>query len=649
MRILSIDIETYSSNDLTKCGVYKYVEADDFEILLFAYAYDDEPVKVIDMAQGEEIPSEVRADLVNPEVLKTAFNANFEITCISTYLGIQLDPAQWECTMIKASMLGLPMSLDGMAKALKLDNQKMEAGKILIRYFSTPCKPTKTNGGRTRNLQKHDTDKWNLFKAYCAMDVEVERNGRNKMGFFKIPDIEKALWNLDQEIVSRGILIDERLVKNAIQMNEENTELLMKEAKELTGLDNPASGTQLRHWLSKEYGRPIKSLNKKEIPTLFEESPSEKVTRVLELWQGLSKTSIAKYQTMLDVVCKDGRAKGMLQFYGASRTGRWAGRKIQLQNLPQNHLKDLDLARQTVLEGDREMVELLWGDIPDILSQLIRTALIAPEGSRFIVADYSAIEARVIAWLAGEKWRQEVFATHGKIYEASASQMFNIPIEQITKDSPLRQKGKIAELALGYQGGISAMKAMGGERMGLSEQEMQDIVYNWRTKSPNIVDLWKGLEDAATDVVLNPYKVSSYKGIKFYNRHDILWMRLPSGRFLCYQQPRMGVNKFGNPSITYMGVDQTTYKWEQQETYGGKLAENLTQSVARDCLALAMLRLKKRGCKIVMHVHDEIVIEEPYDGLTVEEVCSIMEEPIAWAEGLYLPADGYETEYYKKD
>ncbi len=649
MRTLSIDIETYSSNDLKKCGVYKYAEAEDFEILLFAYAYDDEPVKVIDMAQGEELPAELQADLVNPNVLKTAFNANFEITCISQCLGIDLDPAQWECTMIKAGMLGLPMSLDGMAKALNLSSQKMGAGKSLIRYFSVPCKPTKTNGGRTRNLPKHDMDKWKIFKEYCAMDVEVERDGRNKLSFFKIPEAEKALWNLDQEIVSRGVLIDEKLVVNAIRIDAKNTELLMNEAKELTGLDNPASGMQLRHWLSKEYGRPIKSLNKKEMPTLFEESPNRKVTRVLELKRGLSKTSTAKYQTMLDVLCKDGRAKGLLQFYGANRTGRWAGRKVQLQNLPQNHLKDLDLARKTVLEGDREMIELLWGDVPDVLSQLIRTALIAPKGSRFIVADYSAIEARVIAWLAGEKWRNEVFATHGKIYEASASQMFGVPVEKITKDSPLRQKGKIAELALGYQGGVGAMKAMGGERMGLSEEEMQEIVYNWRAKSPAIVKLWRGLEEAATAVILNPHKKAAYRGIKFYNRYGILWMKLPSGRFLCYQQPKMGTNRFGSPSIVYMGVDQTTRKWTQQETYGGKLTENCVQGIARDCLGLAMLRLKKRGCNIVMHVHDEIVVEEPYGGMTVEEVCDVMAEPIEWAEGLSLPADGYETEYYKKD
>lgn len=648
MRTLSIDIETYSATDLKSAGVYKYVEDEDFQVLLFAYAYDDEPVRVIDMAQGEDIPASIVTDITSPHVLKTAFNANFEITCLRT-LFPEIDPDQWECTMIKAGMLGLPMSLDGMAKALKLDNQKMAAGKALIRYFSVPCKPTIRNGGRTRNLPHHDLEKWELFKKYCGMDVEVERDGRNKMDFFSISDTEHRLWVLDQQIVGRGVLIDQKLVKNAIRIDAEQSEILTAEARKLTGLENPNSGMQLRNWLSKHYGKPVKSLAKGAMAELLESSPSEKVTRVLKLNQELSKTSTAKYQTMLEVVCKDGRAKGLLQFYGANRTGRWAGRKVQLQNLPQNHLRDLDLARETVLEGDRGMVELLYGNVADTLSQLIRTALIAPKGSRFIVADYSAIEARVIAWLAGEKWRNEVFATHGKIYEASASQMFGVPVEKITKDSPLRQKGKIAELALGYQGGVGAMKAMGGERMGLSEEEMQEIVHNWRAKSPAIVELWTGLEEAATAVILNPHKKAAYRGIKFFNKHGILWMQLPSGRCLCYAQPKMGTNRFGSPSIVYMGIDQMTRKWTQQETYGGKLTENCVQGIARDCLAVAMLRLAERGYQIIMHVHDEIVVEEPYGGRTVEEVCDIMAEPISWAEGLLLPADGYETDYYKKD
>lgn len=648
MRTLSIDIETYSSNDLKKCGVYKYAEAEDFEILLFAYAYDDAPVRVIDLAQGEAIPAEVISDLTNPEVLKTAFNASFEITCLSAlYEGINAE--QWECTMIKSGMLGLPMSLDGMAKALNLETQKMAAGKSLIRYFSIPCKPTITNGGRTRNYPHHDIEKWELYVKYNGMDVEVERDGRDKMAHFEISASEHALWVLDQQIVSRGVLIDRELAESAIRIDAEQAEILTAEAKEITGLDNPSSGMQLRNWLSKEYGRPVKSLAKGEMPDLFDSSPSQKVTRVLELNQELSKTSTAKYQTMMDVVSADGRAKGLLQFYGANRTGRWAGRKVQLQNLPQNHLNDLDLARETVMEGDRGMLELLYGNVPDTLSQLIRTALVAQEGSRFLVADYSAIEARVIAWLAGEKWRNEVFATHGKIYEASASQMFNVPIESVTKGSSLRQKGKIAELALGYQGGIGALTVMGGERMGLSEDEMRDIVYNWRAKSPAIVALWRGLEEAATGVILNPYKKGTFRGIEFFNRHGLLWMQLPSGRSICYAQPSIGTNKFGKPSISYMGIDQMTRKWTKQETYGGKLTENCVQAIARDCLGLAMLRVADKGGVITMHVHDEMVLEEHYGGMGVDDVCAIMAEPIPWAEGLFLPADGYETRYYKKD
>ena len=648
MRTLSIDIETYSATDLKSAGTYRYAEDKDFRVLLFAYAYDDEPVRVIDMAQGEDIPASVVADITSPHVLKTAFNANFEITCLRT-LFPEIDPYQWECTMIKAGMLGLPMSLDGMAKALKLDDQKMAAGKALIRYFSIPCKPTIKNGGRTRNLPKHDLEKWEIFKEYCGMDVEVERKGRDKMDFFSISDTEHRLWVLDQQIVGKGVLIDRKLVENAIRIDAEQSEILTDEARKLTGLENPNSGMQLRNWLGKHYGKPVKSLAKGAMVELLESSPSEKVTKVLTLNQELSKTSTAKYQTMLDVVCEDGRAKGLLQFYGANRTGRWAGRKVQLQNLPQNHLRDLDLARETVIEGDRGMVELLYGNVADTLSQLIRTALVAPEGCRFIVADYSAIEARVIAWLAGEKWRNEVFATHGKIYEASASQMFNVPIESVTKGSSLRQKGKIAELALGYQGGIGALTVMGGERMGLSEDEMRDIVYNWRAKSPAIVELWRGLEGAARAVIMNPHKRATYRGIKFFNKRNTLWMQLPSGRTICYAEPKMGVNRFGNPSIVYMGIDQMTRKWTQQETYGGKLTENCVQAIARDCLAVAMLRLAERGYHITMHVHDEIVVEEPYGGRTVKDVCSIMAEPIEWAEGLLLPADGYETDYYKKD
>lgn len=649
MKTLSIDIETYSSEDLSKSGVYKYAEAEDFEILLFAYAYDDGPVEIIDLASGETLPHQVFLDMRDPTVLKTAFNANFEITCMNrAFPGMQF-PEQWECTMVKSAMLGLPMSLDGVAKALNLEQQKMAAGRALIRYFSMPCKPTKSNGMRTRNLPHHDPDKWALFKEYCKQDVETERAIRNKERWFTIPQKERELWLLDQRIIGTGVLIDRRMVENAIRMDDDHKEILTAEATELTGLDNPNSPAQLKEWLSEEIGEEVTSLTKTAIPELLDASDSEEVTRVLELRQEMSKTSTKKYQAMLDAVCADGRVRGLLQFYGASRTGRWAGRLVQVQNLPQNHLPDLDLARETVIEGDRELVELLYGNVPDTLSQLIRTAFVAPEGHRFIVADFSAIEARVTAWLAGEKWRLDVFASHGKIYEASASQMFKVPIDSIDKGSPLRQKGKIAELALGYQGGVGALKTMGGERMGLSEPEMQEIVDSWRLANPNIVRLWYDIQEAAMAVIGNIGRTVEVRGCRFKWDKGLMWITLPSGRSLCYAAPGIGKNRFGGDSITYWGINQTTRKWEKQETYGGKLVENIVQAIARDCLAHSMLRLAEEGFKIVMHVHDEVVTEEPYDGKTVDEACRIMGEPISWAPGLLLRADGYETEYYKKD
>jgi DNA polymerase len=669
MKTLSIDIETYSSEDLTKTGVYKYAEAEDFEILLFAYAYDDGPVEVIDLSSGETFPPDVYSDLINPTVLKTAFNANFEITCLREALKkiaspmlkgpapergwdwkISTLPAdQWECTMVKSAMLGLPMSLDGVAKALNLEQQKMAAGRALIRYFSMPCKPTKSNGMRTRNLPHHDPDKWELFKDYCRQDVETERAIRNKERWFTIPQKERELWLLDQRIIGTGVLIDRRMVENAIRMDDDHKEILTAEATELTGLDNPNSPAQLKEWLTEQTGEEVTSLSKTDIPGMMENSDSEEVTRVLELRQEMAKTSTKKYQAMLDAVCTDGRVRGLLQFYGASRTGRWAGRLVQVQNLPQNHLPDLDLARETVVKGDRELVELLYGNVPDTLSQLIRTAFVAPEGHRFIVADFSAIEARVTAWLAGEKWRLDVFASHGKIYEASASQMFKVPIDSIDKGSPLRQKGKIAELALGYQGGVGALKTMGGERMGLSEPEMQEIVDSWRLANPNIVRLWYDIQEAAMAVIGNIGRMVEVRGCRFKWDKGLMWITLPSGRSLCYATPGIGRNRFGGDSITYWGINQTTRKWEKQETYGGKLVENIVQAIARDCLAHSMLRLAEEGFNIVMHVHDEVVIEEPYDGKTMDEACLIMGEPISWAPGLLLRADGYETEYYKKD
>lgn len=649
MKTLAIDIETYSSEDLTKTGVYKYADAEDFEILLFAYAYDDGPVEIIDLASGEMPPDYIFADLCNTDVLKTAFNANFEITCMNrAFPGMQF-PDQWECTMVKSAMLGLPMSLDGVAKALNLEQQKMTAGRALIRYFSMPCKPTKSNGMRTRNLPHHDPDKWELFKEYCKQDVETERAIRNKERWFTIPQKERELWLLDQRIIGTGVLIDRRMVENAIRMDDDHKEILTTEATELTGLDNPNSPAQLKEWLTEQTGEEVTSLTKTAIPELLDASDSEEVTRVLELRQEMSKTSTKKYQAMLDAVCSDGRVRGLLQFYGASRTGRWSGRLVQLQNLPQNHLPDLDLARGIVKDGDRELMELLYGNVPDTLSQLIRTAIVAPEGQRFIVADFSAIEARVTAWLAGEKWRLDVFASHGKIYEASASQMFKVPIDSIDKGSPLRQKGKIAELALGYQGGVGALKTMGGERMGLSEPEMQEIVDSWRLANPNIVRLWYDIQEAAMAVIGNIGRTMEVRGCRFRWDKGLMWITLPSGRSLCYATPGIGRNRFGGDSITYWGINQTTRKWEKQETYGGKLVENIVQAIARDCLAESMLRLAEEGYKIVMHVHDEVVIEEPNSSRTLDEVCDIMGDPISWAPGLLLRADGYETEYYKKD
>lgn len=647
MRVLAIDIETYSSEDLTKTGVYKYVEAKDFEILLFAYAYDDEPVQIIDLANGEALPASVVGDLRNKKVLKAAFNANFEITCLRKHF--ILNTAEWECTMVKSTMSGLPMSLDGVAKALKLKQQKMAVGKALINYFSKPCKPTKANGFRTRNLPHHDPEKWELFKEYCKQDVETEREIRKRMSFFQIPDAEKELWELDQDINRRGVMVDLQMVGNAIRFDEAHKEALTEEATGLTGLENPNSSTQLKEWLSDQMAREVESLTKTAIPDLLESTDCPNVTRMLELRQEMSKTSTKKYQAMADAVCADSRVRGLLQFYGASRTGRWAGRLVQVQNLPQNHIPDLDLAREIVKSGDRDMMELVFGNVPDTLSQLVRTAFIAPKGSRFIVADFSAIEARVTAWLAGEKWRLDVFNSHGKIYEASAAQMFKVPIEEITKGSPLRQKGKIAELACGYGGGVGALKAMGADKMGLSDKELQETINSWRNANPAIVRLWTDINAAAIKVIGSPSQSENVRGCTLFRDRGLLGIKLPSGRQLSYARPRIGQNRFGGKSIIYEGINQTTRKWEQQETYGGKLVENIVQAIARDCLAVSMLRLNAAGYKIVMHVHDEAVLETPNDFGSLDEVCAIMGQPIEWAKGLPLRADGYETDYYKKD
>ena len=649
MVTLAIDIETYSPVDLGKSGVYPYVEHPDFEILLFAYAFDDDPVRCVDFAQGETLPEEVSAALTDPTVIKTAFNANFERVCIGQFLFVDLPIDQWECTMIKSAMLGLPLALGVVAKVLHLEQEKMSIGKALIRYFSIPCKPTKTNGGRTRNLPKHDIEKWNLFKSYCIRDVEVETGIRKKITFFRIPDQERHLYILDQTINDRGVSLDMQMVNNAIEMDGIYNSELTSKATDLTSLDNPNSVSQLKQWVSEELGEDVASLSKETIPELLKNTSNEDVIKVLQIRQEMAKTSVKKYEAMEKAVCQDGRVRGLLQFYGANRTGRWAGRLVQVQNLPQNHLYDLDLARKLVKENDLEMVDLLFGNVPDTLSQLIRTAFVAKEEHTFVVADFSAIEARVIAWLAGEKWRLEVFNTHGKIYEASAAAMFNVPIEQVTKGSSLRQKGKVSELALGYQGGPGALTKMGALKMGLTEEELQPLVDAWRNANKAIVRFWNEVGKAAMEAVENKTTVSIRYGIKFEYKHGVLFIQLPSGRKLSYLRPRIDENKFGSKALKYEGMNQTTKQWSVQDTYGGKLVENIVQAVARDCLAYSMINLEEEGYKIVMHIHDEVVIEMDKDTDCLDEVCRIMGQPIPWAKGLPLRADGYVTPYYKKD
>mgnify|MGYP001120859443 CR=1 FL=1 len=654
---LAIDIETYSDIDLIKSGVYRYVESENFQVLLFGYAYDDKPVKVIDLAQGEKIPRVVWEDLFDPAVTKTAFNANFERVCLAKHFGQAMPPEQWQCTMVQALTLGLPMSLADVSKTLKLpaDKQKMSEGKALIRYFCTPQKRTKSQQttlfgekaeNYNRNIPEHNPEKWELFKIYCAQDVETERAVRQAIEKYPINEIEHQLWCLDQAINDYGVLVDTQMVKHAIKCAANHQRELEKEAVALTGLDNPKSVSQIKKWLKAAEGLEVESLNKAAIPGLLKEAESDTVKRVLELRQELSKTSVKKYEAMERSKCKDNRIRGLFQFYGANRSGRWAGRLVQVQNLPQNHLGDLDLARQLVSAGDFESLEMLFGNVPDTLSQLLRTALIAGEGNKFVVADFSAIEARIIAWLAGEEWRMEVFRTHGKIYEASASQMFKVPIEDITKDNPLRQKGKIAELALGYGGAAGALKAMGALKMGLEEPELRPLVTTWRNTNPNITQLWWDVEEAAMSALQGA--PATLNNITFRYADNTLFVTLPSGRNLAYAHPRIENDiRFNKPTITYEGYEQN--KWTRLKTYGPKLVENIVQATARDCLAATMLRLDSHGFRIVMHVHDEVVIEAPESDDCLEKVCSIMGQPLDWAPGLPLPADGYETYYYRKD
>lgn len=644
MRTLSIDIETYSCVDLAKSGVYRYAEAPDFEILLFGYSVDAEPVQVVDLASGEMIPREIKNAVLDSQVTKWAFNAQFERICLSRYLGIWLEPNSWRCTMVWSAYLGLPLSLEGAALVTGADKQKLTEGKELIRYFSVPCKPTQTNGGRTRNLPEHAPDKWERFKAYNARDVEAEMAIQSRLEKFPMPEHEWQNYILDQQINDRGIQLDLELVKQAIRCDNQTREELTNRMRVLTKLENPNSVAQMKTWLS-ENGLETESLDKTSVKTLLRTAP-DRLSEVLELRQLLAKSSVKKYTAMENVVCADGRARGLLQFYGANRTGRFAGRLIQVQNLPQNHLPDLEQARSLVRSGQFEALEMLYNSVPGVLSELIRTAFIPKEGFKFIVADFSAIEARVIAWLAGEAWRNEVFATHGKIYEASAAQMFRVPIAEVTKGSPLRQKGKIAELALGYGGSVGALKAMGALEMGLSEEELKPLVAAWRNTNPNIVRLWWDVDSSVKEAVKERTRTETHR-IQFEYRSGMLLIRLPSGRQLTYVKPRIGINSFGSESVSYEGIG-TTKKWERIESYGPKFVENIVQAISRDILCFAMQNLDRAGYKIVMHVHDEAVLEVPLE-VSLQDVCTLMGKTPPWAKGLLLRADGYECNFYKKD
>ncbi|ADL50531.1 DNA polymerase [Clostridium cellulovorans] len=645
MQTLSIDIETFSDVDLIKSGVYAYTASPNFEILLFAYAFDSDEVKIIDFASGEELPAEIIEALLNENIIKSAFNAQFERICLSRHLNKKLTANAWQCTAVQAATLGFPLSLDGVAQVLGLTEQKMKEGKELIRYFSIPCKPTRVNEGRTRNLPQHSSEKWNDFKKYCIRDVEVERAIRKKLSRYPISENEQRNYILDHEINDRGVFVDLDLVARAMECDRLHKEDTFTEAQRLTGLDNPNSVAQLKQWLI-ENGVEVDSLSKKAVSDLAKEADGE-VERLLNLRLQLAKTSIKKYEAIERAVCPDKRVRGLLQFYGANRTGRWAGRLVQVQNLPQNHLKDLTLARNLVKSGDFDTLALLFESVPHVLSELIRTAFIPKSNHRFIVADFSAIEARVIAWLAGEKWRMDVFATHGKIYEASASQMFKVPIEEITKTSALRQKGKISELALGYGGSVGALTAMGALDMGVAEDELQGLVTAWRQANPNITKLWWDIDKAAIKAVKKKTTVMVGK-IKLQYESGIMFITLPSGRRLSYIKPRIEPNKFERDAVTYEGIGATK-KWERIETYGPKLVENIVQAIARDLLAEAMLRVAENGYEIVMHIHDEIVIEAPLNFGSLKDVCEVMAIAPTWAESLPLRADGFECEYYRKD
>jgi len=660
MKSLSIDIETYSSIDLSKCGVYRYTEAPDFEILLFGYSVDGSEVQVVDIANGESIPEYILTVLMDNDVVKWAFNAQFERVCLSRYLqdigcfdnagysipqdtvGDYLDPKAWRCTMVWSAYMGLPLSLEGVGAVLGLEKQKLTEGKDLIRYFCVPCKPTAANGQRTRNLPIHAKEKWDTFKSYNKRDVETEMSIQQKLSKFTVPDSIWDEYHLDQEINDRGVALDMTLVREAVAMDTRSRSELTNMMQILTELDNPNSVMQMKQWLC-DRGLETDTLGKKAVVELLKTAPPE-LRDVLTLRQQLAKSSVKKYQTMENAVCADGRARGMFQFYGANRTGRWAGRLIQMQNLPQNHLPDLEQARCLVRGGDFDALEMLYGSVPEVLSELIRTAFVPMPGRKFIVADFSAIEARVIAWFADEKWRQKVFESGGDIYCASASQMFRVPVEKHGVNGHLRQKGKIAELALGYGGSVGALKAMGALDMGLTEDELPPLVSAWRSSNPNIVSFWWDVDRAAMKAVKEKTATDTH-GICFVYQSGMLFIILPSGRRLAYVKPRIGENRFGGGCITYEGVGGTK-KWERIESYGPKIVENIVQATARDILCYAMQTL--RHCFITMHIHDELVIEADRR-MSLDAVCKQMSRTPPWAQGLKLRADGYETDFYKKD
>lgn len=644
MKRMNIDIETYSEADLSKSGVYKYVDAPGFEVLLFGYSADGGPVKVISLAEGEELPQEIKEALLDDTVLKFAFNAQFERVCLGKYLGVHLAPDAWRCTMVASLYLGLPGSLAQVGAVLGVEKKKLETGKDLIKFFSVPCKPTKTNGGRTRNLPEHDREKWEQFITYNARDVETEMEIMDKVARFPVPDFLWKQYAQDQRINDLGIELDMALVTQAIKCDEESRERYLKRAQELTGLENPNSPIQLKEWILSN-GVEMETLTKVEVASVMETATGP-VKEVLELRQLLSKSSVKKYVAMETCRCSDGRAHGLLQFYGANRTGRWAGRLVQVQNLPQNHIPDLAVARNLIKSGCFEAVELLYDSIPDTLSQLIRTAFVSREGCKFMVADFSAIEARVIAWLAGESWRQEVFRNNGDIYCASASQMFGVPVEKHGVNGELRQKGKIAELALGYGGGVGAMISMGAIDMGLAEEELQPIVDSWRQSNPAIVKLWWDVHRCVIKAVKDK-QPQTYKCLTFEYQSGMLFIGLPSGRRLAYAKPSVYRNDYDRDEIAYMGVDATK-KWGKINSYGPKFVENIIQAMSRDILAEAMERLEAAGYDIVMHVHDEAVIEAPRDAV-LDDACRIMSKTPDWTPGLILNAAGYECEFYQKD